>query len=128
MPFLTGINAWSCWVPRTVSAVANRLDKKQTLFFFVLMFCHKIKIEVVYTRLSPFIQLVRCHYLVIHGRSKLAYAASLFRVPPIPSQALFPWDVSKKCLSAGTPKSSLWHVIFGKFFLFLYWAADISEK
>jgi hypothetical protein len=53
-------------------------------------------------------------------------------VPPTPSQELFPWDVAgdvaKKCHSAGTPKSSLWHVIFNTFFLFLYWAADPTEK
>jgi hypothetical protein len=38
------------------------------------------------------------HYMV---------AANFFRVPPTPSQAVFPWDVAKKCHSAGTPKSSL---------------------
>jgi hypothetical protein len=48
------------------------------------------------------------HYMV---------AASLFRVPPMPSQALFPWDVTKKCHSVDTSKSSLWHVICSNIFL-----------
>jgi hypothetical protein len=40
----------------------------------------------------------------------VAFSASHFRVPPPPSQALFTWDDIKKCHSAGTPESSLWHV------------------
>jgi hypothetical protein len=64
----------------------------------------------------------------LYDRCKLAFVASRFKMPPTPSQALFPWDVAKKCHFAGAPKSSLWHVIFSKLFLFLYWAADPSEE
>jgi hypothetical protein len=46
---------------------------------------------------------------------------------PHPSHALFPWKVEKKCHSAGTLKS--WcNVRLRKFFQFLYWVAEPSEK
>jgi hypothetical protein len=35
----------------------------------------------------------------LFGRWKLAFAASLIKVPPTQSQALFAWDVAKKCYS-----------------------------
>ena len=36
----------------------------------------------------------------LYGRCKLAFVTSRFTVPPMPSQALFPWEVVKKFLSA----------------------------
>ena len=42
----------------------------------------------------------------LYGRCKLAFVTSRFTVPPMPSQALFPWEVAKKFHSAASPKSS----------------------
>lgn len=47
----------------------------------------------------------------LYGCCKLASAASLFRVPPIPPQALFPRDIAKKCHPVDIPKSSLRNIM-----------------
>jgi hypothetical protein len=101
MAFLTSIKAWSCWVPHAVSAVGNLPDN---------IFCHRAEMAFVYTGLSPFIQLMRCHYLVMYGHCKQAFGGSPFEVSPTPSQAIIPWDV-KICHCPGSLKCLLCHVI-----------------
>src|SRR5258705_13840737 len=54
------------------------------------------------------------------GLRRLSQDASRLTVPPMPSQALFPWLVEKKFHSASTLKSDLCMHKFLKFFQFLY--------
>ena len=53
-----------------------------------------------------------------YGLWRLALAARRLTVPPTPSHAPFPWEVAKKCHSAGIPKSSSWWQRLIKFFYF----------
>ena len=60
---------------------------------------------------------------------KLALAASLLTVPPVPSQGPLPWEFAKKCHSAAIPsKSCLWWHRLMKFLQSLYWVGASSLK
>ena len=43
----------------------------------------------------------------LYGSVRLSFAIALLIVPPIPSHALFPWDVAKKCHSHVMPVSGV---------------------
>lgn len=108
MSFLTSINHWDAEF-HIVSDTANWLDKRPSSSLY--SFYHTIKIEVAYTELSPFIQLVKYHYLVIISLLQDFLSATN------PITSTFPMGY-RKCHSAGSPKFSLLHIIFSKFFLF----------
>lgn len=109
-----------------VSAAADHPDNRLSSPYLLSVTNPKLRLCTLYSTYSywwwgAFIWL-------LHGHCKLVSVASLFRMLPTPSQALFPSYVTKKCYSVGTPNSSLWHLIFHNLFLHLYWATDPSQK
>lgn len=57
----------------------------------------------------------------VSGAWRLARAANLLTVPPMPSHGLLPCDVAKKFHSAFIPKSASWKHRFLRFLQCLYW-------
>ena len=59
---------------------------------------------------------------------KLASFVNLLTVPPISSQGCFPWEVAKKTHIALIPNSEIYWRRLNRFFWFLYWLAQPSQK
>ena len=100
----TGTNLWNWRVPFTVLANSN--------LTFSSVSDRATSSDGTLKNLIPWmfaLQNWELHQMLVfdhnsfYGRCKLAFVTSRFTVPPMPSQALFPWEVAKKFHSAASP-------------------------
>lgn len=100
-----GMKAWYCSLPVIVIAWSNRPFRISVAEVWLLLLLKKISVSLQ----LPFAhwntaRWVSMWFFVEH--CKREWGASLFIFTPMPSHASLPWDVPRKCHSAGIPKSS----------------------
>ncbi|KAE8748197.1 hypothetical protein FOCC_FOCC005035 [Frankliniella occidentalis] len=103
-----GAIEWHDCIPSIASADSKRTVKNSISLATSSLVTHKVLIPVTLVWHQSYN--LRALVIWVPGWvcCKLYRVASLLILPPMPSQADFPWDVAKKFHSAGTPKSFSW--------------------